>query len=111
METSSQMVAAGRRLQELGSHMQLMQVSPAAAAGASRRGAPPEEIGLGGGRLVDEATLRAVTVEHLMVPMRDGTRISAYVFRPPGDGPWHALLQQVNTTTLSTVQQEAGVLY
>ncbi|MCC2669722.1 MAG: putative hydrolase, CocE/NonD family [Armatimonadetes bacterium] len=35
-----------------------------------------------------------VTEEHVMVPMRDGTRLFVYLFRPPGKGPWPGLLEQ-----------------
>ena len=31
---------------------------------------------------------------HVMIPMRDGVRLSAYVYTPPGDGPWPVLLEQ-----------------
>ncbi|MCA9119357.1 MAG: CocE/NonD family hydrolase [Planctomycetales bacterium] len=29
-----------------------------------------------------------------MVPMRDGVKLSVYLYFPPGDGPWPALLEQ-----------------
>src|ERR1041384_1943838 len=32
--------------------------------------------------------------EHVMIPMRDGTRLSAYVYRPPGPGPWPVIFEQ-----------------
>ena len=32
--------------------------------------------------------LGGVREEHLMIPMRDGTRLSGYVYFPPGGGPW-----------------------
>jgi predicted acyl esterase len=35
-----------------------------------------------------------VTEQHLMVPMRDGVRLSVYLYIPEGDGPWPALLEQ-----------------
>jgi predicted acyl esterase len=35
-----------------------------------------------------------VTERHEMVPMRDGTRLSVYLYFPPGKGPWPALLEQ-----------------
>ena len=31
---------------------------------------------------------------HFMVPMRDGVRLSVYLYIPPGKGPWPALLEQ-----------------
>ena len=39
------------------------------------------------GPKLDFGTIRE---EHLMIPMRDGVRLSAYVFFPPGEGKWPA---------------------
>jgi len=33
-------------------------------------------------------------MEHRMVPMRDGTRLSVYLYFPPGRGPWPVLFEQ-----------------
>lgn len=38
--------------------------------------------------------LGAVTEKHEMVPMRDGTKLSVYLYFPPGAGPWPVLLEQ-----------------
>jgi predicted acyl esterase len=35
-----------------------------------------------------------VTERHEMVPMRDGTRLSVYLYIPPGKGPWPVLYEQ-----------------
>lgn len=35
-----------------------------------------------------------IVVEKLMIPMRDGVRLSAGVVRPSGEGPWPVLLEQ-----------------
>jgi predicted acyl esterase len=35
-----------------------------------------------------------VLEQRLMVPMRDGTRLSVYLYLPPGKGPWPGLLEQ-----------------
>jgi len=32
--------------------------------------------------------------EHVMMPMRDGTRLSTYLYFPPGKGPWPVVYQQ-----------------
>ncbi len=49
----------------------------------------------GNGLLADDPVdLGGVTQTHEMILMRDGVRISAYVFKPPGAGPWPVLLQQ-----------------
>ncbi|HUQ90760.1 MAG TPA: CocE/NonD family hydrolase [Bryobacteraceae bacterium] len=36
----------------------------------------------------------AQTEQHLMVPMRDGTKLSVYLFMPEGKGPWPVLYEQ-----------------
>lgn len=35
-----------------------------------------------------------VTERHEMIPMRDGTRLSAYLYFPEGNGPWPAVFEQ-----------------
>lgn len=35
-----------------------------------------------------------VLEDHVMIPMRDGVKLSAFVFRPQGDGRWPVLLEQ-----------------
>src|SRR5262245_58625285 len=35
-----------------------------------------------------------ITEKHEMVPMRDGTKLSVYLYFPPGKGPWPVLLEQ-----------------
>ena len=35
-----------------------------------------------------------VTEKHEMVPVRDGTKLSVYLYFPPGKGPWPVLLEQ-----------------
>ena len=35
-----------------------------------------------------------VTEQHVMVPMRDGKRLSAYLYQPTGKGPWPAVFEQ-----------------
>lgn len=35
-----------------------------------------------------------VREEHLMIPMRDGKRLSAYAYFPPGEGKWPAIFEQ-----------------
>ncbi len=42
----------------------------------------------------DNVNLGTVREEHLMIPMRDGKRLSAYVYFPPGPGPWPVVFQQ-----------------
>ena len=65
--------------------------SPPSSSSSNKPPLPDDET--------DEAALAAVAAEHVMVPMRDGVRISAYVFTPQGEGPWPALLQQVYVNT------------
>jgi predicted acyl esterase len=38
--------------------------------------------------------LGTVTENHEMVPMRDGTKLSVYLYFPEGKGPWPVLLEQ-----------------
>ncbi len=42
----------------------------------------------------DPVDLGGVTEKHEMIPMRDGVRLSAYIYTPPGTGPWPVLLEQ-----------------
>lgn len=42
----------------------------------------------------DRVDLGGVTERHVLIPMRDGTRLSAYLYFPPGDGPWPVLYEQ-----------------
>ena len=38
--------------------------------------------------------LGPIIERHAMIPMRDGQRLSAYLYSPPGAGPWPALFEQ-----------------
>src|SRR5947208_983589 len=38
--------------------------------------------------------LGPITERHEMIPMRDGNRLSAYLYFPPGSGPWPAVFEQ-----------------
>ena len=38
--------------------------------------------------------LAPVTEKHLMLPMRDGTKLSMYLYFPEGKGPWPVLYEQ-----------------
>jgi len=54
------------------------------------------------GGLVDDVVRAAepplgvegVREEHVMVPMRDGVKLSVYLYFPEGEGPWPVLLEQ-----------------
>ncbi|AGA26757.1 CocE/NonD family hydrolase [Singulisphaera acidiphila] len=41
-----------------------------------------------------ETDLGTVTETHVMVPMRDGVRLSTYIYTSKGDGPWPVLYEQ-----------------
>ena len=38
--------------------------------------------------------LGAVTEKHVMVPMRDGVKLSTYLYMPAGKGPWPVIYEQ-----------------
>lgn len=42
----------------------------------------------------EDLDLGRVSERHEMIPMREGTRLSAYLYVPDGPGPWPALFQQ-----------------
>lgn len=42
----------------------------------------------------DPIDLGGVIEKHEMIPMRDGVKLSAYIYTPPGTGPWPVLLEQ-----------------
>lgn len=44
--------------------------------------------------LADDAKVGAATERHVMIPMRDGKRLSAYLYLPQGKGPWPAVFEQ-----------------
>lgn len=41
-----------------------------------------------------EIDLKPVTEKHQMIPMRDGKHLSAYLYFPPGKGPWPVIFEQ-----------------
>ena len=41
-----------------------------------------------------QVDLGNVTEKHVMIPMRDGTKLSAYLYFPAGAGPWPVLYEQ-----------------
>src|SRR5262245_27616938 len=42
----------------------------------------------------EDVDLSSVTERHEMIPMRDGQRLSAYLYFPPGEGPWPVVFEQ-----------------
>ena len=38
--------------------------------------------------------VKVVTQRHVMTPMRDGVRLSAWIYLPTGQGPWPVLMEQ-----------------
>lgn len=41
-----------------------------------------------------QPTTNSVRFEHKMIPMRDGVRLSAFLYFPEGDGPWPVIFEQ-----------------
>ena len=52
--------------------------------------------------------LGAVGENHVMIPMRDGKRLSAFVYTPPGKGPWPALFEQRYASLEGTSTRKAA---
>src|SRR5262245_23904776 len=42
----------------------------------------------------ESVELGGIREEHVLIPMRDGKRLSAYLYFPPGAGPWPVLYEQ-----------------
>lgn len=59
----------------------LMAAGGLAPVSAQLTGEPPLDLG-------------GVTERQVMIPMRDGNRLSAYLYFPPGNGPWPVLYEQ-----------------
>ena len=59
----------------------------------------------------DDLDFGDVTERHEMIPMRDGVRLSAYLYTPTGDGPWPAVFEQryASLRSTSTRQAAAGI--
>jgi uncharacterized protein len=51
--------------------------------------------------------LGGVREEHVMIPMRDGKRLSAYLYFPPGTGPWPVLYEQRYADLRGTATRQA----
>src|SRR5581483_1646869 len=51
-------------------------------------------VSLAAARAGAPVDLGPVTEKHVMVPMRDGTKLSVYLYFPPGQGPWPVLYEQ-----------------
>jgi predicted acyl esterase len=44
--------------------------------------------------IAQDPDLGDVKEQHVMIPMRDGKKLSAYLYTPPGTGPWPAVFEQ-----------------
>ena len=53
-------------------------------------------------------SLDGVVEERLMIPMRDGVRLSGWVIRPKGEGKWPALFEQRHADNTSTSIRKAA---
>lgn len=59
----------------------LVSLAILAAQSAARAADPPPDLG-------------GVTETHVMIPTRDGVRLSTYLYTPPGPGPWPVIYEQ-----------------
>lgn len=55
-----------------------------------------------------EVDLGKITERHLMIPMRDDKRLSAYLYFPPGKGPWPAVFEQRYADLRGTATRQAA---
>ncbi|MEQ1861548.1 MAG: CocE/NonD family hydrolase [Chthoniobacteraceae bacterium] len=60
---------------------------------------------------VPKLDLGGVREEHVMIPMRDGKRLSAYVYFPPGEGKWPAIFEQRYAEISSAGQRKAAAKF
>jgi predicted acyl esterase len=52
--------------------------------------------------------LNGVREEHVMIPMRDGKKLSAYIYFPAGEGKWPAVFQQRYADIVSAGTRKAA---
>ncbi len=55
-----------------------------------------------------EPDLGGVTEKHVMIPMRDGVHLSAWLYFPEGDGPWPPIFEQRYASLRGTSTREAA---
>jgi len=53
----------------------------------------------------------SVREEHIMIPMRDGKRLSAYVYFPKGEGKWPAIFEQRYADISGAGSRKAAALF
>ncbi len=51
-----------------------------------------------------------VTETHVMIPMRDGVHLSAYLYTPPGEGPWPVIFEQRYASLRAKGTRESGAM-
>ena len=55
-----------------------------------------------------DVDLGGVTERHQMIPMRDGLKLSAYLYIPKGDGPWPVVFEQRYASVQNKPTQESS---
>lgn len=53
------------------------------------------------------ADLGTITERHELIPMRDGKRLLAYLYFPPGEGPWAVVFDQRYADPLGAATRRA----
>lgn len=56
----------------------------------------------------DSVIADGVSERHVMIPMRDGERLSAWLYQPAGDGPWPVVFEQRYASLRGTLTRRSA---